>query len=145
MKKVLLVLMAFLLFVSMCACSKESEQSSNTENSSPVSELEDESVAMRESCWAKVTDYKVVEQEDGMATVTLTAPDYPALLQHLVDNGVTTGVTIDMLDEAAAQNPDAVKEYSFAVDAVNEEDVKEALMEQIAFDLMAVAVGGMMG
>ena len=145
MKKVLLVVAVVLLLASMCACSKEQEQPSNPENSSPVSELEDESVAMRESCWARVTDYKVIEQEDGTATVALTAPDYPALLHYLADNGVTSGVTIDMLDEAATQNPDAVKEYSFAVASVDEEDVKEALMEQIAFDLMAVAVGGMMG
>lgn len=145
MKKVLLILMAFLLVASVCACSKEPEQPSNTDNNSQASELENVSVAMREKCWEKVADYKVVEEEDGTATVTLMAPDYPALLQYLADNGVASGVTIDMLDEAATQNPDAVKEYSFAVASVDEEEVKGALMEQIALDLMAVAVSGMMG
>ena len=141
MKKVLLVLLAVILLVSMCACSKKPDNVSDPQKSDAAAEA----VAMRERCWATVTECKVVEQEDGTAAVTLSGPDYPALLQYLADNGVTGNVTIDMLDDAAAQNPTAVKEYSFVAASVDEDKVQEALMEQVAFDLMAVAFDGMVG
>lgn len=103
-----------------------------------------QNISITEDCWKHVTDCKIVEQEDGSASVVLTAPDYVRLVNQLAEE-TTEEVTGDMLAQAVENNPQAVKEYSFVAVTSKDEDVRAALMEQISYELVALTLADMNG
>ena len=126
MKQLITVAMAMLLVLVLSACSKED-------------------VTFEDSCWKQVQNCETMDLEDGTVLVTLTAPDYSAIIQHLAENGVTGDVTVEMLDEAAKDNPGSVKEYSFVAESTEEEAIQNALMEQITYELLIIAMEDVVG
>ena len=125
-KRLITVVLAILLVLVLSACSKED-------------------VSFEDSCWEQVQNCESMVLDDGTVSVTLTAPDYSAIIQHLVENGVTGDVTVEMLDEAAKDNPGSVKEYSFVAESIEEEAIQNALMEQIAYELLIIAMEDVAG
>lgn len=128
MRRVITILLAAILILVLAACSKEKN-----------------SVSFEDSCWEQVEDYETTILEDGTVSVSLYAPDYTALLELLVENGVAEELTVEMLTEAAEDNPDAVKEYTFVVESSDDESIREKLLEQIAYEMLILAMEGYMG
>ena len=128
MRRVITILLAAILILVLAAYSKEKD-----------------SVSFEDSCWEQVEDCKTTILEDGTVSVSLYAPDYTALLELLVENDLDEELTIEMLDEAAKDNPDAVKEYIFIVESSDDETIREALLEQIAYEMLILAMEDYVG
>ena len=101
--------------------------------------------SFEDRCWKQVEDYEATELEDGTISVSLFAPDYTALLNHLVEAGIEDELTVDILIEAAEDYPDAVKEYRFSASSAEEETVRKELMEQIAYEMMILVMDNYKG
>jgi len=95
-----------------------------------------QNASVADHCWEHVTDQKVVELADGTVEVTLTAPDYVTLAKLLAaeEKNELTGSAIIQLVE---NNPEVVKEYQFTASSSGTADIKAALKEQIAYELIA--------
>lgn len=98
-----------------------------------------EPVSVEENCWEHVTNMHITEQANGTAQVTLTAPDY-VLLAKLLAAENNDSITAERITQAVKDNPEAVKEYTFTAFSVEEYDVKAALMEQIAYELIGTTL-----
>lgn len=129
MKNKLLLFVAVLLAISLAGCANKSE----------------EPLTFEDSCWEQVKNLKKKKLEDGNVSVSLTAPDYTAVIQYLVENGVSKDVTLEMISDAIDANPKAVKNYSFVVESSDEEMIRDALIEQIAIDLLVIAMEDCVG
>lgn len=103
-----------------------------------------ETVSIAEDCWQHVTDLNVVEQDDGTAEVTLTAPDYVSLVKLLADENNDT-ITGEHITKAVKNNPETVKVYLFTASSSEETDIRNALMEQISYELVAFTLEKMNG
>lgn len=103
-----------------------------------------ETVSIAEDCWDHVTDMNVIEQDDGTVKVTLTAPDYVSLVKLMAAENDDT-VTGKLITKAVKSNPEMVKEYVFIASSSAEIDIKNALMEQISYELVALTLEDMIG
>lgn len=103
-----------------------------------------ETISIAEDCWKHVTDMNVVDQEDGTVEVTLTAPDYVSLVKLLAGEG-NDNVTSEHITKAVKNNPETVKGYTFTASSSEETDIKNALMEQISYDLVDLTLEDMYG
>ncbi|MBQ9082591.1 MAG: hypothetical protein IJY28_03720 [Clostridia bacterium] len=101
-------------------------------------------MSFEENCWEQVENVETVEKDDGAYSVTLTAPDYAEIIQRLAQKGVTD-ITTESLAKAVKENPDAVKEYSLIAESDGEDAIQDALMEQIALDMLAVMMKDAVG
>ena len=128
MRRYITILLAAMLVLALAACSKENEP-----------------VTFEDTCWEQVEDCVTTELDDGTVSVSLSAPDYTALLELLIENGLDEELTIELLAEAAKDNPDAVKEYTFIVESSDDEAIREALLEQIAYEMLILAMEDYVG
>ena len=127
MKKLVSILLSVILILLLAACGK------------------DEPVSFEDSCWEKVEDCETTVLDNGTVSVTLTAPDYTAIIKYLEESGVTGDLTIEMLADAVKDHPDAVKEYSFIADSDQDDAIRDALMEQIAYEMLVIALEDTVG
>lgn len=103
-----------------------------------------ETISFAADCWEHVTNMNVVEQGDGTVEVTLTAPDYVSLVKLLAGESGDT-FTGEHITTAVKNNPETVKEYIFTASSSAETDIKNALMEQISYELVALTLEDMIG
>lgn len=101
-------------------------------------------MSITDDCWEHVTNMNVTEQGDGTAEVTLTAPDYVSLVKLLASES-GDAITGDHITKAVKNNPETVKEYTFTASSSEEADIKNALMEQISYELVALTLEDMIG
>lgn len=134
MKKYVALLCSLLLLTSLCACTQK-----QTEKSS-----EEKMISLQDSCWKYVTDQQTTELDDGSILVTLTAPDYSAIIEQL-SNRKDENITNAMLIEAPSAYPNYIKEYTLTVDSADEASVKQALLDQIACELVALTLSKLEG
>lgn len=80
--------------------------------------------------------------EDG-TTVTVTVPDFVALIEKLPEGTDAALVTADQWKQLAEENPQLVKEYVLTVETVHQRVVFEKLWDTIALELFVAAVGEM--
>ena len=101
-------------------------------------------ISITDDCWEHVTNMHVEELDDGTVGVTLTAPDYASLVKMLAaeNKGDPTG---ELIAKAVKNNPETVKEYAFVAFSSEETDIKNALMEQISYELVALTLEDMIG
>lgn len=96
-------------------------------------------VLVKEYCWSKVVQYDIEEtEEDGMATVTVLAPDFCQIATVLMNEG--RDITEEALIDAMLNTSADTKTYSIMVEDTTEETVKEAFYEQVAYELMLEAI-----
>lgn len=101
-------------------------------------------VSITDDCWKHVANLNIVEQGDGTAEVTLTAPDYVSLVKLLAGESGDT-ITGEHITRAVKNNPETVKEYTFTASSSAETDIKNALMEQISYELVALTLEDIIG
>lgn len=103
-----------------------------------------EAVSIIDECWERVTNMNIEELDDGTVEVTLTAPDYVSLVKLLAgeNKDVLSG---ELIAKAVKNNPETVKEYTFTASSSAEADIKNALMEQISYELVALTLEDMIG
>jgi len=114
------------------------------DNQNDSSSVGSKTVSIADDCWKHVTNMSVVEQEDGAVEVTLTAPDYVSLVKLLAGENSDT-VTSEHIAKAVKNNPECVKEYVFTASSSADTDIKNALMEQISYELVALTLEGTIG
>ncbi len=107
-------------------------------------QMPSETVSITEHCWEHVTNMKVIEQDNGTAEVTLTAPDYVIIIKALADENQDADIS-ELVKKIVETNPKVVKEYIFTASSSAEFDVKYALMEQISYELIALTLERMNG
>ena len=112
------------------------------QNNTPPEDTDTISIA--DDCWDHVTDMNIVERDDGSAEVTLTAPDYVALIKILVAEDYDT-ITRELIAQAVKSNPKTVKEYTFVAPSTSDVDVKTALMEIVSYELVALTLEDVKG
>lgn len=137
MKKIISALLAVLLCSVCIACSADKEEPADTETSAM-------SAADRrelKSYFRSLTK-NYVTSDDGH-TVTVTVPDFAALIDKLPVLFSVRSVSADLWQKLVAENPDLVKEYVLSVESADEDTVFEALWEQIGIDLFITVVGDM--
>lgn len=103
-----------------------------------------ETVSIIDDCWERVTNMNVEELDDGTVEVTLTAPDYVSLVKLLAGES-GDAITGEHITRAVKNNPETVKEYTFTASSSEETDIKNALMEQISYELVALTLEDMIG
>jgi len=103
-----------------------------------------EIVSVIDDCWEHVTNMNVEELDDGAVEVTLTAPDYASLVKMLATEN-KGDPTSELIAKAVKNNPETVKEYTFTAASSEETDIKNALMEQISYELVALTLVDMIG
>ena len=113
----------------------------NQNNTQPAGSVD---VSIADDCWDRVTNMNVTEQGDGTVEVTLTAPDYVSLVKLLSAEG-NEDVNSEHITKAVKDNPETVKEYVFTASSSAETDIKNALMEQISYELVALTLVDMIG
>lgn len=103
-----------------------------------------ELVSLADDCWEHVTNMNMVEQGDGTVEVTLTAPDYVSIMKLLAGESGDT-ITREHITKAVKSNPEMVKEYVFIASSSAEIDIKNTLMEQISYELVALTLEDIIG
>lgn len=138
MKKKWIVGASIVLFVTAVVAVVWIVKNSNT----PPADTK--AISITDDCWEHVTNMNIVEQDDGTVKVTLTAPDYVSLVKLLASDNEDV-VTGEHIAKAVKNNPECVKEYAFTASSSAGTDVKNALMEQISYELVALTLEDMIG
>lgn len=99
----------------------------------------DKTMLVEDYCWSEVTEYEVEEtNEDGTATVSVSAPDFCQLAEMLM--GEEKVVTEEALLDAMMNTSVDTRIYSIRVEDTTEEVVKEAFYEQVVYELIIEAI-----
>ena len=141
MKGLLALLMAIMMVFLLVACGETKTEDTITEDTLSA---DTKRVAIADDCWEHVTNLNVVEQGDGTVEVTLTAPDYVSLVKLLAGENNDT-ISSEYIEKAVNNNPNCVKKYTFTASSSAETDVKNALMEEISYELVALTLEDMIG
>lgn len=103
-----------------------------------------ETISIIDDCWEHVTNMNVEELDDGTVKVTLTAPDYVSLINLLAAEN-KDDLSGELIAKTVKNNPETVKEYTFTASSSAETDIKNALVEQISYELVALSLEDMIG
>lgn len=138
---VVILLAIIIIAVVLIVKHHNTQPAGNQNDSSPAGA---ETVSIVDDCWEHVTNMNIVDQDDGTVEVTLTAPDYVALVKLLAAENHDTP-TKELFAQAVKSNSETVKEYAFTASSASEDDVKTALIEQISYELVALTLEDIIG
>ena len=92
-------------------------------------------------CWDQVSNYSVISEESpNNVTVSIVAPDYAQLILGVILEDGEAKINPKALSDAINNNPNQQKEYIVTSNGSDEESIKQALMEQIAKELMIESI-----
>ena len=99
----------------------------------------DKKILLEDYCWSEVIQYEVEDtNEDGMTTVSVSAPDFSQLAENLMEEEKV--VTEEALLDTMLNTSVDTRTYSFRVEDTTEEVVKEAFYEQVVYELIIEAI-----
>lgn len=126
LKAMMIVYMVSCVFI-LSSCSATREQDSED--------------GIKQYCEQYVSQYEVLENGDNdTIIVSVTAPDFGGIVKKIVSESDNKEVTFGSIKKKIEENPKCIKKYSFSVNRVNNDEIKDAFFRELSKDLIICAI-----